>query len=40
LELGREKHMDIAFKVDQEKFNYRVCAIILDGQKILAMDDE
>lgn len=32
--------MDIAFKVDQEKFNYRVCAIILDGQKILAMHDE
>lgn len=32
--------MDLSFKVENHKFNYRVCAIILAGQKILAMHDE
>lgn len=32
--------MDISFKSENEKFNYRVCAIILDDGKILAMHDE
>ncbi len=32
--------MDISFKVDSEKFNYRVCAMIISDQKILAMYDE
>ena len=32
--------MDISFKIDNERFNYRVCAIILNDGKILAMKDE
>lgn len=32
--------MDITFKTDGGKFNYRVCAIIIDGGRILAMRDE
>lgn len=32
--------MDISFKVDNEKFNYRVCAIMISDNKILAMHDE
>lgn len=32
--------MDISFKNGNEKFNYRVCAVILHGGKILAMHDE
>lgn len=32
--------MDISFVLGQDKFNYRVCAIILSGNKILAMHDE
>ena len=32
--------MDISFKTGNEKFNYRVCAVILHGGKILAMHDE
>ena len=32
--------MDISFKVDNEKFNYRVCAVIISDNKILAMHDE
>lgn len=32
--------MDISFKSENEKFNYRVCAIILNDGKILAMHDE
>lgn len=32
--------MDISFKSGNEKFNYRVCAIILNDGKILAMHDE
>ena len=32
--------MDISFQAGNEKFNYRVCAIILHEGKILAMHDE
>ena len=32
--------MDISFKTNNEKFNYRVCAMIIFGNKILAMHDE
>ena len=32
--------MDISFKVDNEKFNYRVCAMMISDGKILAMHDE
>ncbi len=32
--------MDLSFRVNNHKFNYRVCAVILSGQKILAMRDE
>jgi len=32
--------MDISFKFDNEKFNYRVCAIMISDGKILAMHDE
>lgn len=32
--------MDISFKVDSDRFNYRVCAIIIVGSKILAIHDE
>lgn len=32
--------MDISFKVENQKFNYRVCALILSENKILAMHDE
>ena len=32
--------MDISFKIDGEKFNYRVCAMIINEDKILAMQDE
>lgn len=32
--------MDISFQVGNEKFNYRVCAILLKDGKILAMQDE
>ena len=32
--------MDISFASGQDKFNYRVCAIILSGNRILAMHDE
>ncbi|MBR3953733.1 MAG: NUDIX domain-containing protein [Oscillospiraceae bacterium] len=31
--------MDITFKNGNEKFNYRVCAIIINGGRILAMKD-
>lgn len=34
------KKVDISFKAGNEKFNYRVCAVILHGGKILAMHDE
>lgn len=32
--------MDISFKIDEYKFNYRVCAMIINDNKILAMHDE
>jgi 8-oxo-dGTP pyrophosphatase MutT (NUDIX family) len=32
--------MDISFKVEDKKFNYRVCAMIISDGKILAMQDE
>lgn len=32
--------MDITYISGQEKFNYRVCAVIVSGGKILAMRDE
>ena len=32
--------MDISVQVGKEKFNYRVCAVILNEGKILAMQDE
>ena len=31
---------DISFKVDDKKFNYRVCGIIVHDGRILAMKDE
>ena len=33
-------HMDITFDTDEGRFNYRVCAILLNGGRILAMHDE
>ena len=32
--------MDITYVFNQKKFNYRVCAIIISNNKILAMHDE
>lgn len=32
--------MDISFTINKEKFNYRVCGIIIKENKILAMKDE
>ena len=32
--------MDISVVSGKEKFNYRVCAVIIDGGRILAMRDE
>ena len=32
--------MDISYKTESGKFNYRVCAIIISDGKILAMHDE
>ena len=32
--------MDISFKCDNQKFNYRVCAMIIANNRILAMHDE
>src|SRR5699024_3028793 len=37
---GRRKKVDISFKAGNEKFNYRVCAVIQHDGKILAMHDE
>lgn len=31
--------MDISFKTQQGRFNYRACAVILSGDRILAMKD-
>ena len=35
-----EKRMDISFLEGNGKFNYRVCAVITDGGRLLAMRDE
>lgn len=32
--------MDITFKTEEGRFNYRVCAIIINDNKLLAMHDE
>ena len=32
--------MDITFDTSEGRFNYRVCAILLDGDRLLAMHDE
>ena len=32
--------MDLSFKCDHNKFHYRVCAMIISGERILAMHDE
>lgn len=32
--------MDISFRCENQKFNYRVCAMIISENKILAMHDE
>ena len=32
--------MDITFKVDDQKFNYRVCAMLISDGRILAMRDD
>ena len=32
--------MDITFETEEGRFNYRVCAVLLDGGRILAMHDE
>ena len=32
--------MDLSFRCDNQKFNYRVCAMILSENRILAMHDE
>ena len=32
--------MDITFRTEQGRFNYRVCAIIVNNNKLLAMHDE
>ena len=31
--------MDISFKTDEGRFNYRVCAVIIHGGRLLAMHD-
>lgn len=37
--INRGGDMDITFETGKEKFNYRVCAIIINDGKILAMKD-
>ena len=32
--------MDISFKSENEKFNYRVCAMMISDDKVLTMHDE
>lgn len=32
--------MDLSFKINNKKFNYRVCAVIISNERILAMRDE
>ena len=31
--------MDISYKYENQKFNYRVCAMIISGNKILTMNN-
>ena len=38
--LRDKNQMDVSFKIGNEKFNYRVCAMIISDGKILAMHDE
>ena len=38
--LAEVPRMDISFKCDNQKFNYRVCAMIIANNRILAMHDE
>lgn len=38
--ISRGGVMDISFAAGEEKFNYRVAAVILNGGKLLAMRDE
>ena len=38
--LTEERWMDITYVSNRKKFNYRVCAIIISNNKILAMHDE
>ena len=35
-----KNQMDVSFKIGNEKFNYRVCAMIISDGKNLAMHDE
>lgn len=32
--------MDLSFRCDDQKFNYRACAMIISENRILAMHDE
>lgn len=32
--------MDISYKTDNKKFNYKVCAVIISDERILAIHDE
>ena len=34
------RRVDLSFKCDHNKFHYRVCAMIISGERILAMHDE
>lgn len=38
--LRDKNQMDVSFKIGNEKFNYRVCAMMISDGKILAMHDE
>ena len=40
LEFDEVSKMDISFTSGKDKFNYRVCAMIISGEKILAMHDD
>ena len=39
-EFTEVRRVDLSFKCGNQKFNYRVCAMIIANQKILAMHDE
>ena len=38
--ISKGEKMDISFKSENQKFNYRVCAMIISEGKILAMRDQ